>query len=111
MISLCNTVSWCAYKQPKLTRSKVRFEVSTAMTFRIPVLWVVMQSNRVHSSETSGIGNSATQCDNPVLNLLVPTNAHIILIYISPYFAPTGFGWLQSSESSKPNSLKLKAIN
>jgi len=39
MISFCNTVSWCIIKQPKLTRSKARFEVSIAMTFRITVFW------------------------------------------------------------------------
>jgi len=33
-------------------------------------------------------------------------NAHILLIYISPYLAPTGFfGWSPSSENSQPNSL------
>jgi len=30
---------------------------------------------------------------------LVPTNARILLIYVSPYLAPTFFGWLPSSGS------------
>jgi hypothetical protein len=44
-------------------------------------------------------------------NLLVPTNAHNILIYISPHLAATCFGWPPSSGSSQPNSLKVTAIN
>jgi len=44
-------------------------------------------------------------------NLLVPTNAHIILLYISLYLAPTCFSWSPSSGSSQPNSLKLSAVN
>jgi len=41
----------------------------------------------------------------------VQTDAHIILTYISPYLAPTSFGWLPSSGSSQPNSLKVTAAN
>jgi hypothetical protein len=44
-------------------------------------------------------------------NLSVPTNAHIILIYISPVPVPTGFGWSPSSGSPQPSNLKLTAIN
>jgi hypothetical protein len=43
--------------------------------------------------------------------LLVPINAHIMPIYISPYLAATCFGWSPSSGSSLPNGLKLTAIN
>ena len=39
-------------------------------------------------------------------SLLVLTNAHIFVIYISPYVAPMCFGWSPCSGSSKPNSLK-----
>ena len=42
---------------------------------------------------------------------LAPRNVHVLLIYISPYLAPTFFGWSPSSESSNPNSLKLTATN
>jgi hypothetical protein len=44
-------------------------------------------------------------------SLLVPTNAHIVLIYVSPYLAPRGFDWSPSSGTSQPNSLKLTAIS
>ena len=44
-------------------------------------------------------------------SLLVQTDAHIILIYISPYLAFTSFGWLSSSGSSQPNSLKVTVVN
>jgi len=43
--------------------------------------------------------------------VIMQTDAHIILIYISPYLAPTSFGWLPSSGSSQPNSLKVTAAN
>jgi hypothetical protein len=43
--------------------------------------------------------------------VLVQMDAHIILTYISPYLAPTSFGWLPSSGSSQPNSLKAAAAN
>jgi len=44
-------------------------------------------------------------------SLLVPTNAYIILIYITCYLAPTCFSWSPFSGSSEPNSLKLTAVN
>jgi len=43
--------------------------------------------------------------------LLISINAHIMLIYISPYLAPTCFSWSPSSGSSWQNSLKLTPIN
>jgi len=51
------------------------------------------------------------QTDESHYSLLVPTNAHTVLIYIPPFLAPTCFGWLPSSGNSQPNSLKLTAIN
>ena len=44
-------------------------------------------------------------------SLLVPTDAHIVLIYISPYLAYTCFSWSPSSGISQPNSLKTAAVN
>jgi len=43
--------------------------------------------------------------------VLVQTDAHTILVYISPYLAPTSFSWLPFSGSSQPNSLKVTAAN
>jgi len=37
-------------------------------------------------------------------SLLVPTDAHTALIYISPYLAHTCFGWSSSSGISQSNS-------
>jgi len=44
-------------------------------------------------------------------NVLVPTNAHMVLLYIAPYLAATCFSWSPSSGSSKPSNLNLTAIN
>jgi hypothetical protein len=54
-VFLCNTVMlvYLLGNKPRVTRSKARFEVSTAMTYRIPVFWVLMHSIRVQSSEIS----------------------------------------------------------
>jgi len=43
-------------------------------------------------------------------NLLVLTNARIILICTSHYLTPTCFGWSPSSGSSEQNCLKLTTI-
>jgi hypothetical protein len=45
------------------------------------------------------------------LQSLVPTDAHVLLIYISPYLAPACFDWSPSLGSLWPNSLKLTAIH
>ena len=60
-------------------------------------------------SETSSISDEQSSSINTYqYSLLVPTNAHIILIYISPYRAPTCFGWSPSSVHGKNNA---KPIN
>jgi hypothetical protein len=62
----------------------------------------------VANNKWNTVSNGTQPCH---YNLLVPTAAHIILIYISHYLATTCFGWSLSSGSSQPNSLNLTAIN
>jgi len=38
-------------------------------------------------------------------NLLVQATAHIVAMYVSPYWTATCFSWLPSSGSKQPNSL------
>ena len=56
-------------------------------------------------AETSSINDERTSSINTYqYSLLVPTNAHIIQIYISHYQAPTCFGWSPSSVNVKNNA-------
>ena len=76
------------------------------MAGRMVGVWGNMLSN--FWAETSSISDEQSSSINTYqYSLLVPTNAHIILIYISPYRAPTCFGWSSSSVHGKNNAKPL----
>ena len=90
-------------------------------TKKIRSLRLSIAALRIRIKQLNGITYFSTQtyvtfvlfspCIANHYDLLVPTNAHIILIYVSPHLAATRFDRSPSSGSSQPNNLKVTATN